>query len=368
MQSSVYDRRQSEHSSLKRARPWEPAEIAAEYSSLKQARTWESAEIATGLRRDFSESIAEWREHFDAPWKVWTPSNTFKFRGLDAAGRNSVFVIVSSRVEPDAVAKNVESAEDARRALGDLGNVIPAPLKAGLIGERTYTTFAYHRSFRFLRRPLGDLQKSMLGRRVLPWLRTATEKTAREPTTQERRACFVVPLERLRDDPFTPDETRTAAEAAWRRLETGAWRPRLAFMHDDLNSSNILKPTGIAAWGPPMIIDWERASIRGYGFYDLFGMTSWMPLSARRLRIELDRHCRILGHGPADIRSYLLAALGTKALALRNPLPEFIWREPHRIVHDDVMSLIPGDQRKTAVDVAGAISQLKRLDRLESSA
>lgn len=163
-----------------------------------------------------------------------------------------------------------------------------------------------------------------------------------------------------------PAELRASAEAALRRIDTGAWRPRVSFMHDDLNWQNLLISPGIATWNQPIIIDWERFSIRGYGFYDLIGMTKWMKLSTRRLRVELDGHRRILGCDPVDVRGYMLAVLGDKSMALDEPFPTFLAREPDRVAHDDVMASIPGRQRKSVVDVAAAVSRLKQLDSLEA--
>lgn len=344
-------------------------ELQAEYESLKSARRRESAEIVAGLRRDFNGTVKEWREHFDAAWKVWTPVNTFKYAAIGEANRSDVFVIVSSSADPNAVVENARRGEEARRALGELGDVIPSPIRFGVVDGRSYAVFPHYRPFRFRGRPrfLGDLQRLMLVRRALPWFRAATKRTADEPTPEERQDLFIAPLRRLGDTPDVPNKTRAAAEMALGRLEKGAWSPLLSFTHDDSGFGNFLKPNGRPASKYPIIIDWERSLVRGYGFYDIIGMSS-ARLCARRVRAELERHRQILDCDPRDIRNYLLAVLAGKFQALRVPLPEPLWKHPEQSVRDDIMGGAPADQRKTIVDVAGAVSRLKQFDRLKKLA
>ncbi|WP_145952365.1 hypothetical protein [Paludisphaera borealis] len=280
--------------------------------------------------------------------------------------RSRVVAIVSPKLEPRAVAGNVEKAEEARRALGPLGGVILEPLQVGVLEGADYAVFPYCRPVRIRRRFLRTMRRSLVGKRLLPWLRLATERTVQQPTAEERQDRFITPLEHLCDASSMPGHVRDAASLALGRLERGAWQPQLAIMHDDLNLHNLLQPPGIAAWNRTIIIDWERSAVRGYGFYDLIAMTLWMKLGRGRLRAEIDRHCRIMACDPVDVRGYMLATLGGKSMTLDEPLPNPVTRRPDDVVNDDVMGSISRDQRKTVVDVAAALARLKQLDSLEA--
>ena len=92
----------------------------------------------------------------------------------DSRGRPAAVVLCASPVAPDLVARGMERARDAKRALGpELGSVILDPLGEGRLDGLSYTILPY-------REPLsnawltGRLQSRRLRPRVFSWLRHAT--------------------------------------------------------------------------------------------------------------------------------------------------------------------------------------------------
>jgi hypothetical protein len=275
--------------------------------------------------------------------------------------------IVSPGADPHAVAGHVRRAEEARDALGRLGRVILEPLRVGTLNGVDYAVYPYRRPVRIRLRILRDARRTSIGKRILPWLRLATEMTAREACGDELRSGFAAPLARLAEEPSMPRRIRRAAEESLGRLEEKAWRPRTAIMHDDLNLHNVLTTSGLwASLSRMIIIDWERSSIRGCPFYDLVGMTMWMKLGKRRLRAEFESHCDILDCELVDARSYMLAALGRKYAGLHEPLPERVSARPGDVVLDDVLRSIGGDRRKLMVEIAAAMDRFDHLIKLET--
>jgi hypothetical protein len=340
----------------------------SEYDALTSSRRREWAELARSLRREMGGEAGEWKAIVELRWKDWIPDNTHKFLGLDGAGRARFVAIVSPVADPRAVAGAVVKAEEARRVLGPQGRVVLGPIRAGALDGLDYAVFPYCRPLRLRRRILRAAHRTALGKRILPWLRAATETTAGEASESERRDRFAAPLARILDESSMPARVRRAAEEAAGRLEAGAWRPRVSIMHDDLNLQNVLRPPGMwAAWRRDMVvIDWERSSMRGHPFYDLVGMTMWMKPGRRRLRAELDAHRAILGCDPVDVRGYMVAALGCKYAGLDGPLPERVASRPGDVVLDDVLRTIGGDRRKLMVEVAAAIERFDQLVNLEA--
>jgi hypothetical protein len=159
---------------------------------------------------------------------------------------------------------------------------------------------------------------------IFDWLWRATECTVRdvEPAAIDRS--FGEPLRQLASLNSIDDRLRAAAERVVERLNAGAWTPRHVLMHGDLWKHNILIRTANRAdeqrrWrGRFVIIDWAGSEIRGYAMYDLVRLAQSMRLTARNLRSEVERHCRLLRCKQTDAVSYLMAALGHISMNLEH--------------------------------------------------
>ena len=90
-------------------------------------------------------------------------------------------------------------------------------------------------------------------------------------------------------------------------------------MHGDLWRGNLLRRRAAGAraaarrapWPERLVvIDWAGAQPRGVPFFDLVRAGESLGVSPRRLRVELLRHCALLGCEPADAAGYVLAAAG----------------------------------------------------------
>ena len=242
----------------------------------------------------------------------------------DSVGQSRAVVLCSSPITPDMVQRAMNRAHQVKLTLGrSIGFPILDPLAQGSVRGLSYAVLPYCNALSESR-PAWWIQRTLLRPLIFDWLLRATECTVHdvEPAAIDRR--FIEPLRRLASLKSINDRLRTAAGRAAERLDTGGWTPRHVLMHGDLWKGNILIRTANRTveqrrWHDRfVIIDWAGSEIHGYAMYDLVRLAQSMRLSAKRLRSEVVRHCRLLRCEPVDAMSYLLAALGHIAMNLEH--------------------------------------------------
>jgi hypothetical protein len=238
----------------------------------------------------------------------------------DKQGRMVAVMAVSSRVDPEQVARSLANAKGAREMLGsDLGNVILEPIAEGTYEGLTFALWPWRRSLSS-NRIMAFLQKRRARKRVLAWLREATAVTCRRVSEDELEAGYRRPLRALAGDEAMPEGLRRAADTGLRRLEDGTWRPYFVLEHGDFWLGNVLYPRGLWSRGTHargfVLIDWAGARLQGYPFYDLLRLALSSGLAPAHLRKEALLHCASLGCEPVDAFAYLAAGLGASGLDL----------------------------------------------------
>lgn len=246
---------------------------------------------------------------------------------LRDSARPRAVLLCSAPASPDLVLRGTLCARRAKEALGpSLGAALLDPVAEGRVNGLSFTVWPWCE-------PLSDsrviwaVQRALLRRPLLEWLRRATEHTAVEVEPARVEEAYATPLRHLASTVGLGARLRTATQEALSRLERGTWRPRQVLMHGDLWKGNILiHPKGGAAparWsGRFTIIDWPGSVVRGYGLYDLVRLGTSLRLTPGALRLEVESHSRALGCEPRDAVSHLLAALGHVGMNLEHFQPE----------------------------------------------
>jgi hypothetical protein len=240
-------------------------------------------------------------------------------------------VLCSGPVSPSMVKRAMIRAHQAKAILGaSTGALILDPLAEGSVGGLSYAVLPYCIGLSDSR-PVWWIQRALLRPFIFNWLWHVTECTVRDVAPATIKYSFVEPLRRIASLDLISERMRTAAERAVKRLDAGTWTPRHVLMHGDLWKDNILMRTANHAheqrrWRDRIvIIDWAGSQIHGYAIYDLVRLAQSMHLNARRLRSELDRHCRMLRCAPTDAMSYILAALGHILMNLEHfPIDRYV--------------------------------------------
>ena len=247
-----------------------------------------------------------------------SPSKTYV---LDGARRRVGVLMVSNDVNPDFVCDSVEKAAHAKGMLGPkLGQVIIEPLAAGVYAGFSFAIWplCYELSSR---RGLRYIQKRLLSRHALEWLRQATEKTRAIIREEALNATIVRSLEYVADEErFVPD-IRRSARVGIERIDSKRWQPYAVLEHSDLWLGNFLLPAkDLKTPQRPrfVIIDWKGANTAGYPMFDLLRLSRSFGLGDRSVRSEVLRHCETLSCQPIDAYSYLLASLGNIGLNLEH--------------------------------------------------
>jgi hypothetical protein len=234
------------------------------------------------------------------------PDSTRKYLAFDHLRRPFAVAILSPPLDSSVVANNLRNLQQAAEALGSLAHVILEPLQSGWVDGQSYAIF-----------PLcGTLNPSRLARAiqltqlrdaVLHWLQEATQLTLANPTDSDIAGYFASPLEYLSAMPGMPAPIQKSAIRALRRLDAGSWVPRFCLMHGDLWTGNTLLAPGSESWRQFVLIDWGDLMVRGFGIYDLIRFALCTRLDGAPLRRSVEAHCRVLGCGYEDARSYLAA-------------------------------------------------------------
>lgn len=263
---------------------------------------------------------------------------------VGAAGERRGVLFVSTPVEKNYVAQNVQKAEHARQMLGDdLGSVILRPLAHGEFRGLSFAIWPWHRPMTSLR-GLAYLQRRYLSGKVLSWLFKATEATLQDPDSGQVGSIFVEPLTLMEGDAELDARVRDIAKRALGRLDSGAWRPRIVLEHKEIGG-NILLPSGrgrrnLFPWGF-IVIDWAGTNFSGYPFTNLLGFARTFRVGFARLRDELTRHCCIASCDPGDIVPNVLAALGFLRARLGN-FPESNYRIIRRNILQHALAAVEG--------------------------
>jgi hypothetical protein len=284
------------------------------------------AAVAEGLEQRYGRFEASL---LSAPGKIEDGIKVLLIR--DSARQPRAVILVSSPAAPNMVERAMRRARLAKSILGNFGGAhILDPVTEGKTDGLTYAVLPYCRPLSDSR-PVWWIQRAFLLPSLLAWLRRATECTARElnPDSVDQR--FGEPLRRLATLQLLGARMRAAASRALERLEADAWTPRFVLMHGDFWKGNVLtRPASASverrAWQEGfVIIDWAGSEVEGYAIYDLVRLSESMRVHPRRIREEVEKHCRLLSCVPADARSYLLAALGHIALHLEHfPLFRYV--------------------------------------------
>lgn len=244
----------------------------------------------------------------------------------DKQGRAVAVMAVSSRVDPEQVARSLANAKGAREMLGpDLGSVILEPIAEGSYEGLTYALWQWRRSLSGSR-IMAFLQKRRARKRVLAWLREVTAVTCRPVAEDQLEPAYRRPLEALARDEAMSEGLRGAAATGLRRLADGSWQPCFVLEHGDFWLGNVLYPRlRFNREGHTrgfVLIDWAGARLQGYPFYDLLRLALSSGLRPAQLRKEALLHCASLGCEPGDAFSYLVAGLGASGLDLGHFPPD----------------------------------------------
>jgi hypothetical protein len=247
---------------------------------------------------------------------------------VDGNGEPLAVLFVSTTVDVGYVARSLDTAAQAKRALGErLGSVILDPIAHGESAGCSFAIWPWHRTPTSAR-GFAYLQRRLFVPHVLEWLRGATERTAAEPASEELGKRYFESLTRISRDDRLPPPSQSLARAGLRRLESGSWRPRVVLQHKDI-LWNILLPRDRRhrkqfPWGF-ILIDWAGGTLRGYPFLNLLDLARNSRMSRAVLRAQLVQHCQALVCDPGDVMPYLLAAVGS-TLANLGLFPEDMYR------------------------------------------
>lgn len=241
---------------------------------------------------------------------------TTKFLIRTRAGHPLAVVVCARPIAPGLVQRGTDNAEAIRERIGDdLGRAIIKPIGSGTVDGRSYVILPYCRDFASWR-PRRILQRLRIQRPMLNWLRRANEAAAKTHGRGEAvTSAYHAALEHLERQKLFDGAIQRAIRTAIDRLESGAWRPRHTFDHNDLYLSNIMLPEKTPLSGsrpryPFVLIDWAGASPTGFGIYDLIRLARAFNLSDATLRRELAGHASALGSDFRDAPGHMLATFG----------------------------------------------------------
>jgi len=219
---------------------------------------------------------------------------------------------ISPAAFPDVVRQAAEKSQLAQAALGSaLGWAVVTPIETWDIDGVSCALFEQltPMAAKGLRR---RFQIRRMTPAVLGWLRgvAALDRGANRDAYKCLSALANCPYESL----------RAAADESLDRLNHGAFSPRSRVMHTDFWIGNLLlDPGGDLDF---RVIDWRGSKVDGFPIFDLIRFAESVKLSPKKLRRELEAHSQQLGCELGDLRSYLLAALGSVWLNLDQFPPE----------------------------------------------
>jgi hypothetical protein len=239
---------------------------------------------------------------------------TTKFIVRTKKGHPLAVVVCSRPTAPDMVLRGVMRAEQVRQLVGPmLGQAIIQPWTSGYAESRSYVILPWYRGPSTSK--VGRLWYCQrLKGPVLNWLRAATAMAAAENIEPTEGETFVQMLEYLGAQSFLTKNDRSDLKQAIGRLQSGAWKPRHTFDHNDFWYGNILlRRGGLLLRSNPLpfvLIDWVGANAAGFGIYDLVRCAQSFGVTPKRLGRELQRHAEALHCQVQDTEGHLFAALG----------------------------------------------------------
>lgn len=229
-------------------------------------------------------------------------------------GQPKAVIGCSRPTSPDLIKRGVEAAEAIRSMIGErLGAAIIKPIASGYVDGRSYVILPWYRELSSWK-PQWLLQRRLLQRPLLGWLREATVAAATSGHDEAAKQEFKAMLQHLAGQKFIDAEIGAALAKAIARIDTGQWRPVHTFDHNDFWLGNVMLTAHSGHRTkhlyPFVLIDWAGANPRGYGLYDLVRLARALKLSPTALRRELLAHSQALQCDPADAQGHLLAAFG----------------------------------------------------------
>lgn len=269
------------------------------------------------------------------------PDASWVYRVDRADGRPCAVLLCAPPAAPQIVQRAMQQARMAQNLIGpELGRHILEPLAEGHVEGLSYALLPY--CVALARGGVAwRVQCAWLRPALFEWLYRVCAATVQPVDEALAEQQFAAPLAALASLPDIDETVRGAARRAWRRLDDGQWKPRTALMHGDLWKGNVLLrvPERLSErwrWRERfVVIDWPGAQARGPALFDLVRLAQSLRLRRAALRVEVDRHCAVLGCDRADAMSHLLAAVGQMAASLEHfPMASFL-----RMVRDCHTSL-----------------------------
>ncbi|WP_337174581.1 phosphotransferase [Paludisphaera sp.] len=300
---------------------------SADTSSIYDAEAWLPDLAAPAARALGEDARVEGMTLLCEPKPL--DDDTAKFLIRDRRGRPSAVLLGSPTRYPDAVEQYIGRSRAAAKALGpELGRVILSPLLEGRASGRSYAILPYNEPMS-RNRLVNRLQRAVLTRPLLSWLRRATSATKSGPIAPGSDPALTRSLEHVAGVPGMIADARAAAERALRRASSGEWRPRRVLVHGDFWIGNLLiKPVADAGRRPGdrlTIIDWGGSRTDGAGMFDLLQFLGSIGAGPRTLRREVLAHCGTLDCDPADAYSHLALAMGELGQTLNQfPMERYI--------------------------------------------
>ena len=205
--------------------------------------------------------------------------------------------------------------------------ILPS-LAEGHIRGRSYAIVPYQRPISN-NRLWGKLQLRSIGRELIDWLQALVSKHSKGLEVAQVKATFIEPLRYLRSVQGMSPAILSVVANSIERLETGAFCPRVAPMHNDLWKGNVLlvRHPQMKSNGPYpfFVIDWRGSRIEGYPFFDLVRFSMSFALTPAELKREINIMSEHVGCNLSDAKLYLAGALGEIAMRLDHfPLHNFL--------------------------------------------
>lgn len=233
--------------------------------------------------------------------------DTTKILILDKNNRKFAVLICSLEKYSNLPEKSLVNSKKIKRALGPKqGNVLLDPLMYGSKGGVNYVFWPYCNPIS-PNPVLKRVQLLVLKPALFRWLRSTTHFTLTEPTPDELKINYLIPLINLSKNKKIGALIREEVHHTINKLNTSIWKPFFVMAHNDLWINNILIRDN--KWNDFVIIDWAGAELKSYAIYDLVRVSKSLRLSERKFHNELIAHCNILRCELEDAKSYLLSSL-----------------------------------------------------------
>ena len=252
------------------------------------------------------------------------------FKIYNKANKLYAVALCSSSVSPNLVMRTMHNGKQVKKLLNaSTAKHVIEPLFEGKVKELTYSVLPYCYELS-KSRIYRKLQNIFLKPIIFEWVLNITKDSAKSIDQTVTRSSFIQPLQHLASLNYLSNEVRIKALSAIERASTKAWQPKHVVMHGDLWAGNILLRANanifntIKPYDNFVITDWAGSEVNGYAIYDLIRIAESLNLRTDKLKVEVEKHCKLLNCDLIDAYSYLLAALGFIALNLEHfPVEKF---------------------------------------------